>query len=95
MRKLAKVGQLVLLRNALAPPCQWELGRIIACHPGDDGLTRVVTVKTARSQYKRPIAKLCFLPVDINTATVENSATAGGSASDLLRDSDISNQNLV
>ncbi|XP_071577703.1 uncharacterized protein [Temnothorax nylanderi] len=30
--KLARVGQLVLLRNALAPPCRWELGRIIACH---------------------------------------------------------------
>jgi len=80
--QLAKVGQLVLLRNPLAPPCQWELGRIIACHPGDDGITRVVTVRTARSQYKRPIVKLCFLPSDINAATNQDSAKAGGKHTD-------------
>ncbi|XP_039306398.1 uncharacterized protein LOC113005704 [Solenopsis invicta] len=60
-----RVGQLVLLRNSLLPPCKWELGRIIMCHPGSDGLSPVVTVKTARSEYKRPLSKLCFLPIDI------------------------------
>ncbi|XP_025990565.2 uncharacterized protein LOC105206773 [Solenopsis invicta] len=60
-----RVGQLVLLRNSLLPPCKWELGRIIMCHPGSDGLSRVVTVKTATSEYKRPLNKLCFLPIDI------------------------------
>ncbi|XP_024882903.1 uncharacterized protein LOC112461756 [Temnothorax curvispinosus] len=72
----AKVGQMVLMQNALAPPCRWELGRITACHPGVDGLTQVVTVKTARSQYKRPIVKLCFLPIDINFS--QSSAMADG-----------------
>ncbi|KYM95091.1 hypothetical protein ALC62_14274 [Cyphomyrmex costatus] len=65
-QKLARVGRLVLLRDPLAPPCKWELGRIIECHTGDDGLTRVVTVKTSKSTYKRSIVKLCFLPVDLN-----------------------------
>ncbi|KYN41747.1 hypothetical protein ALC56_03890 [Trachymyrmex septentrionalis] len=60
VQRLAKVGQIVLVRNPLAPLSQWELGRITACHPGDDNLTRVVIVKTERSEYKRPIAKLCF-----------------------------------
>jgi len=60
-----RVGQLVLLRNSLLPPCKWELGRIIICHSGSDGLTRVVTVKTATSEYKRPLSRLCLLPVDI------------------------------
>jgi len=60
-----RVGQLVLLRNSLLPPCKWELGRITICHSGSDGLTRVVTVKTATSEYKRPLNKLCLLPVDI------------------------------
>ncbi|XP_076285541.1 uncharacterized protein LOC143211602 [Lasioglossum baleicum] len=63
---LAKVGQIVLVRNPNNPPCKWELGRISACHPGDDGLVRVVTIRTAQSEYKRPITKLCFLPVAIN-----------------------------
>ncbi|XP_076291883.1 uncharacterized protein LOC143214555 [Lasioglossum baleicum] len=59
------VGQLVLLRHANLPPCKWELGRVVACHPGDDGIVRVVTVKTAQSEYKRPIVKLCILPMDL------------------------------
>lgn len=59
-----KIGQLVLLQNATLPPCKWELGRVTQCYPGADGLTRVVSVKTASSEYKRPIAKLCLLPVD-------------------------------
>lgn len=58
------VGQLVLLRNPLLPPCKWELGRVIQLHPGADGLTRVVTLKTANSEFRRPIAKLCPLPIN-------------------------------
>ena len=62
---VVKIGQLVLLRNALLPPCKWELGRIIKCHPGQDNIVRVVTVKTAATEYKRPIVKLCLLPVEV------------------------------
>ncbi|XP_077257956.1 uncharacterized protein LOC143895050 isoform X1 [Temnothorax americanus] len=58
------LGQLVLLRNPTLPPCKWELGRITQCHPGPDGFTRVVTVKTATSEYQRPIVKLCVLPIN-------------------------------
>lgn len=57
-------GGMVLLRNNLLPPCKWELGRITALHPGKDGLTRVVTVKTAKSEFVRPIGKLCILPIE-------------------------------
>ncbi|XP_029171148.1 uncharacterized protein LOC114940595 [Nylanderia fulva] len=81
IQRLAKVGQIVLVRNPLAPPSHWDLGRIVACHPGEDGLTRVVTVKTSRSEYKRPIVKLCFLPVAINTEEVKDSVMAGGISS--------------
>ncbi|XP_071577544.1 uncharacterized protein [Temnothorax nylanderi] len=58
-----RVGQLVLLRNATLPPCKWELGRVTQCHAGSDGLVRVVTVKTSVSEYKRPLVKLCLLPI--------------------------------
>lgn len=67
IQALARIGaRIVLIRNPLAPPSQWELGRITECHPGSDGCIRVATVKTARSVYTRPITKLCFLPVEIN-----------------------------
>ncbi|XP_036143391.1 uncharacterized protein LOC118645788 [Monomorium pharaonis] len=59
-----QVGQLVLLRNSMLPPCKWELCRVTQCHAGSDGLVRVVTVKTAISEYQRPIVKLCVLPID-------------------------------
>jgi len=64
-RDSIRVGQLVLLRNPLLPPCKWELGRITKCHVGADHLARVITVKTASGEYKRPLVKVCILPVDI------------------------------
>ncbi|CAK9809234.1 hypothetical protein ANTQUA_LOCUS5948 [Anthophora quadrimaculata] len=57
------IGRMVLLRNPNQPPGKWELGRVIRCHPGSDGLTRIVTVKTAKSEHKRPIGKVCLLPI--------------------------------
>ena len=74
-----KVGQLVLLRNATLPPCKWELGRITQCHAGSDGLIRVVTVKTAMSEYTRPIVKLCLLPIDCETRSDETSGNDSNS----------------
>lgn len=76
VQQLAKRGQIVLLRNPNAPPAHCALGRISECHPGKDGLTRVVTVKTKLSEFKRPLEKLCFLPIDINTES--QAVMAGG-----------------
>lgn len=56
-------NDLVLLRNDSLPPAKWQLARVLTCHPGVDGHTRVVTIKTAQSEYKRPITQLCLLPV--------------------------------
>lgn len=58
-----KVGQLVLMKNENTPPTRWPLGRVIQCHPGEDGLTRVVSVRTATSVFLRPITKIALLPV--------------------------------
>jgi len=60
-----KVGQLVLIKNPLLPPSKWNLARVTQCHEGPDGLVRVATIKTALSKYRRPIVKLCPLPIDI------------------------------
>lgn len=55
-------GELVLIKDDDAPPTQWRLARIIDTHPGADGLTRVVTVRTPTTTLKRPIVKLCKIP---------------------------------
>ncbi|XP_018405248.1 PREDICTED: uncharacterized protein LOC108781691 [Cyphomyrmex costatus] len=63
-----KLGQIVLLRSNDLPPTKWKLARVVQCHPGNDGLTRVVTVKTAERMYQRPISKLALLPIDFEQA---------------------------
>lgn len=55
---------MVLVIDERYPPSKWPLGRIIDTHPGKDGLTRIVTVRTQTNILKRPIVKLCPLPVD-------------------------------
>lgn len=59
-----KVNDLVLLKNNLLPPAKWELARIVATHPGNDGLVRVVTLRTAKTTLKRPITQICPLLCD-------------------------------
>ncbi|XP_025263171.1 uncharacterized protein LOC112637511 [Camponotus floridanus] len=57
-------GALVLIKDDLRPPAKWSLGRVVQVHPGDDGLVRVVTVNTPTSQLRRPISKICPLPIN-------------------------------
>ena len=37
---------------------EMALARIIQVHPGKDGKVRVVTVKTAKGIYRRPVIKM-------------------------------------
>jgi hypothetical protein len=61
-----KLNDLVIVKNESLPPSKWLLGRIIDTHPGNDGMIRVVTVKCSNSTFKRPITKLCLLPLESN-----------------------------
>ncbi|XP_054283927.1 uncharacterized protein LOC129000882 [Macrosteles quadrilineatus] len=56
-----EINDLVLLHGN-SPPQSWPLGRIIATHPGTDGVTRVVTVRTSNGVFKRPVVKVSPLP---------------------------------
>lgn len=58
-----KIGAIVLIKEDNLPPSSWLLGRVLELHPGSDGLTRVVTLRTKNSTLKRPITKLSPLPV--------------------------------
>jgi len=62
-----KEGTMVLIADERYPPGKWPLARVTHLHPGPDELTRVVSVKTATSTYKRPITKLCILPTKYHT----------------------------
>lgn len=57
------IGYLVTIKDENMPPMRWRLGRVVELHPGTDGHTRIVTLKTKDGTLKRPIVKLCLLPV--------------------------------
>ena len=57
-----KIGTLVTIKENNLPPMMWILGRIVDLHPGEDGVTRVVTVRTNSGLFKRCIKNLCPLP---------------------------------
>ncbi|GBM01529.1 hypothetical protein AVEN_202404-1 [Araneus ventricosus] len=55
-------GQLVILKEG-NKPLQWNLARINNVIPGEDGLVRVVEVKTAAGVFRRAISKVVPLPL--------------------------------
>lgn len=57
-----QIGDHVLIKEDNLPSLVWKLGVIIELFPGPDKRVRVVLVKAANGQFKRPIAKLCPLP---------------------------------
>jgi len=75
VQRLAKVGQIIFVRNPVIPPSQWEIGQIGV-------LSRWWRINSRRkishSEYRRPIVKFCFLPVMINAEEFKDSVTADG-----------------
>ncbi|XP_073950941.1 uncharacterized protein [Choristoneura fumiferana] len=57
------IGDVVLVKELDLPPARWLLGQIVEKHPGLDNITRVVTLRYKGSLIKRPVSKLCVLPV--------------------------------
>lgn len=60
-----KVGDVVLIKEDDMPPGRWLLGRVDQKHPGPDQVTRVITIRTQNSLIKRPVSKVCVLPIAV------------------------------
>lgn len=65
-----EVNDLVMVKEEALPAARWRMARVIQKHPGHDGLTRVVTVKTGKNELKRTITKVAPLPLKANTFLV-------------------------
>ncbi|CAG9137506.1 unnamed protein product [Plutella xylostella] len=50
-------GTVVVIIDDNAPPLSWPLAIVDKVHPSRDGVTRVVTVRTARGTYARPVVR--------------------------------------
>ena len=63
-RENIKTDDIVVISDpALLNHGRWTLGRVVAHHPGRDGLVRLANVRTQHGEYTRPVTKLCKLPV--------------------------------
>ncbi|XP_051162430.1 uncharacterized protein LOC127282307 [Leptopilina boulardi] len=60
---LIKISTLVVVHEDNVPPMRWKLGRVLETHPGNDGVIRVVTVKTENGIVKRGVKKISPLPI--------------------------------
>lgn len=58
-----KIGDMVLLHEDNVPPLSWRLGRVEKLYPGRDGISRVADIYTVRGSVRRPLIRLCPLPV--------------------------------
>ncbi|KMQ87034.1 hypothetical protein RF55_13802 [Lasius niger] len=58
------LGIIVLIKEKNLPYMQWALGRVVEIHPGEDGIVRAATAKTAMEILKRAVKCLCPLPIE-------------------------------
>ena len=56
------IGDLALVKEDNLPPLMWKKAMISDIHAGRDGLTRVVTLRTAKGTFKHPVTRICLLP---------------------------------
>ena len=55
------IDDIVILRDEVLFLSKSPIARVIDVHCGNDNLVRVVTLKTAKGIYKRPIHKIVLL----------------------------------
>lgn len=60
-------GTVVIIKEDYLPQTQWTLGRVTETYPGEDGIIRVVTVKTGSGLIKRNVKRLSPLPIVKNS----------------------------
>jgi hypothetical protein len=58
-----EINDLVIIKDANAPPLQWRMARVDEVYPGTDGVVRVVRLRTATGTLTRPVVKIVKLPI--------------------------------
>nr|CAH7734250.1 unnamed protein product [Callosobruchus chinensis] len=59
-----RVGTLVVIKDNNLPPLCWLMARVIDVHPGEDGIVKIVSLRTSKGIIKRAVATICPLPTE-------------------------------
>ena len=84
-RPNVQLDDLVIFNPGGEFPCRWPIAKIVAVHPGTDGLVRVVTIQEPQNKHgvypdpkKRPVTKLSLVyRPEINQTETTSSASPG------------------
>lgn len=87
-----EIGQLVLVHNDKKPRSQWPLAEIIELCPGVDNILRVVKVRTATSEFYRPVQRV--LPLEMNIRVQNPDELVDNISDEDLGDNVNANQNV-
>ena len=63
-----EVGDVVLMTEDNTGPTQWPSAYVTSVYQGQDGLVRVVKLKTSKGEYNRPISKVVLLLPNTDTS---------------------------
>jgi len=56
-----KLGDLIILREDNTPSLYWSLGRVTELYLGQDGIVRIISVRTANGNYKHAVKSVALV----------------------------------
>lgn len=59
-----KIGKLVHPKRDQRSSLKWPLVRVNLVFPGTDKIVRVVSIKTTKGYFKKPVNRVCPIPVE-------------------------------
>ncbi|GFV36440.1 hypothetical protein TNCV_2234871 [Trichonephila clavipes] len=69
VQKDLRVGSLVTIKILASFNTRWTPGRIVATHPGADGICCVITIQTSNRVMTRPVSQVGVLPLPPSTTS--------------------------
>ena len=60
-KRNVRVDDVVVMKDENTVRGSWTVGRVVSIYPGEDGKVRNVKIKTATSEYQRPVTKIAVI----------------------------------
>ncbi|CAB0012340.1 unnamed protein product [Nesidiocoris tenuis] len=80
------IGTLVTIKDENLKPLEWRMARIVALHPGKDGVARVATLRLSGGhELMRPLVKVCPI-LDVTSEESPDPQGAPGNQASGLQD---------